>query len=139
MAARKRPRRARFSFRRSEGYVRNSRFSANVQDADDVFVGTGFIAANYDSLFRIELYQVFQQFVQLRPRSECRRFTTTVPSVFTFTTTSPTGAVFSFAADSFRHFYVELVFVSGRVPGQEKENQERAARTSTSGASWMPG
>ena len=58
-------------------------------------------------------------------RSRVRRFTTTFPSALTLTIISPIGAVFSFAADAFRHFHVELVFSSRCVPRQQEKNQEK--------------
>src|SRR6202043_2250765 len=63
---RKQPRSARFSFCCSEGNVRHSRLSANIQDADDVFIRTGLIATNYDRLFPVQLKQTFEQIADLR-------------------------------------------------------------------------
>src|SRR5579864_3509114 len=67
-----------------------------------------------------------------------RRLTTTLPSAFTFTTTSPTGALFSFAADAFGTLTSSSF--SFRAAFQVRRKKIRSNnRTSTSGASWIPG
>src|SRR5438046_10757029 len=60
-----RPRCAQFSFCSRESDVGYSRLGANVEHADDIFVGAGFIAANDHGLLGIELNEALQQIGQL--------------------------------------------------------------------------
>src|SRR5207247_11443491 len=54
-----------FSFRRREGYVGYSSFSANVQYADDIFVRARFVATDHYRLLGVQLNQALKQFSQL--------------------------------------------------------------------------
>src|SRR5439155_3134583 len=60
-----RPRCAHFSFCGREGDICYSRLGANVENADDIFVSAGFIAANNHGLFGVELDETFEQIGQL--------------------------------------------------------------------------
>ena len=66
-------------------------------------------------------------------RSRVRRFTTTLPSAFTFTTTSPIGAVFSFAEEAFGTFTSSSFSLRAAFQVMRKKIRRRRS-TSTRGA-----
>src|SRR5436309_219027 len=56
-----RPRRAHVSFCSRESDVADSRFGADVENADDILVSAGFVAANDYGLLGIERHEIFQK------------------------------------------------------------------------------
>src|SRR5437763_7310807 len=67
-----------------------------------------------------------------------RRFTTTFPSAFTFTTTSPIVAVFSFAEEAFGTFTSSSFSLRAALKVRRKKIRS-SKRTSTRGQAECPG
>src|SRR6266513_5499050 len=119
-----RPRCAHFSFCGREGDVRYSRLGANVQDTDDIFVSACFIAANNHGLFGIELDKALEQVGQLHTGEGSSIYDDVAVGPNVDDDVTDRSALF-FCGRRFRHFDVELVFISSCIPRQQKENQKQ--------------
>ena len=119
-----RPRCAHFSFCGRECDVGYSRVGTDVEYADDIFVGAGFIATNDHGLLRIQLHEILEQIGQFG-RSQRPPIDDHVSIRLYVNDHVPDRRAFFLRGRRLGNFNVELVFISGRVPGQKKKDQKQ--------------